>query len=255
MTYTIAVAGKGGVGKTTLCGLLIDTLRSQGGGPILAVDADASANLNEVLGVAAPLTLGSVREDIKTAGSTDKIPTAMTRQDYLDAKFLDALTEEKDYDLLVMGRTQGAGCYCFVNGLLSAYLQKYARNYRFVVVDNEAGMEHLSRGILPRVDMLFIVSDCSRRGIQAAGNIRDLVRELGIRPGAVRFLINKAPPGPLDAGIREEIERQGLELACAVPRDDLIYAYDSAGKPTAALPAESPARQALTALFREALPL
>ena len=148
MAHVIAVAGKGGVGKTTLCGLLIQYLCESGKGPVLAVDADANSNLNEVLGVEVEATLGDIREEIARAemASKNPIPAGMSKADYAEFKFAGALTEEDDFDLLVMGRTQGKGCYCFVNGLLQNQLAKLYPNYPFMVVDNEAGMEHISRG-------------------------------------------------------------------------------------------------------------
>jgi CO dehydrogenase maturation factor len=255
LSYTIAFAGKGGTGKTTLCGLLINSFCREGKGPVLAVDADANSNLNEVLGVEAPVTLGNLREEIKSAGVNEQMPVSMTKQAYLEVKFSHAIIEEQNYDLLVMGRTQGAGCYCFVNGLLTAHLQRYANNYRYVIVDNEAGMEHLSRGVLPQVDLLLIISDCSRRGVQAAGRIRELTGELGMKPGRIRFIINRAPPGELSPGIQEETIRQKLMLAGVVPQDDMISRYDREGIPTAHLPPESEARRALTNIFSEALQL
>ena len=148
MAHVIAVAGKGGVGKTTLCGMLIQYLCEKGKGPILAVDADANSNLNEVLGVEVETTLGDVREEIARAelASENPIPAGLSKADYAERRFEDALVEDDDFDLLVMGRTQGKGCYCFVNGLLQTQLAKYQNNYPYIVVDNEAGMEHISRG-------------------------------------------------------------------------------------------------------------
>ena len=152
MAHVIAVAGKGGVGKTSLTGLLIQNLCRKGKQPLLAVDADANSNLNEVLGVEVKETLGDIREELERAGMdmNSKIPANMSKQDYLEMRLSDALAEEDDFDLMVMGRTQGEGCYCFVNGLLQTQIQKLQYNYPYIVVDNEAGMEHLSRGILPK---------------------------------------------------------------------------------------------------------
>ena len=146
MGKVIAVSGKGGVGKTTLTGLLIQYLCETGRRPVLAVDADANSNLNEVLGVEVETTLGDLREIIEaSAKNDDLIPKNMTKQDYLEMRMNDALTEEDDFDLMVMGRTQGSGCYCYVNGLLQTQIQKLQNNYPYIVVDNEAGMEHISR--------------------------------------------------------------------------------------------------------------
>ena len=178
MGHIIAVAGKGGVGKTTLTGLLIQYLCESGKKPVLAVDADANANLNEVLGVGIECTLGELREEIERAGvdSRYQIPVGMTKQAYLESRLADAITEEDDYDLMVMGRTQGQGCYCFVNGLVQTQIQKLQSNYPYVVVDNEAGMEHISRGLIPTMEIAILVSDCSRRGVQAACSIASLMK-------------------------------------------------------------------------------
>ena len=247
MPQTIAVAGKGGVGKTTLTGMLIQYLAEKKKGPILAVDADANANLNEVLGVEVEATLGDIREEIAKAELAEKspIPAGMSKQDYAEFKFDTALTEEDDYDLPVMGHTQGKGCYCFVNGLLSAQVARRSQHYNYVVVDNEAGMEHISRGILPNVDIVILVSDCSRRGIQAVGRIARLIPECGLKPKKVGLIVNRAPGGVLSEGVQEEIQKQGLELLGVVPHDEGVYEYDSAGTPTTELPPENPVRQAL----------
>lgn len=247
MAHIIAIAGKGGVGKTTLCGLLIQYLCEMGKKPILAVDADANSNLNEVLGIETGVTLGELREDMERAGSDDshKIPTGMTKAAYLDMRLSDALAEEDDYDLMVMGRTQGQGCYCFVNGVVQTQIQRLQAHYPYVVVDNEAGLEHVSRGILPTMDTAILVSDCSRRGVQAAGRIASLMKELNLKPKRVGLIINRAPQGILDEGTLEEVQKQDLELLGVVPHDDMVYQYDCAGKPTVQLPKTSPVRTAL----------
>lgn len=247
MPHTIAVAGKGGVGKTTLTGLMIQYLAEKGNGPILAVDADANSNLNEVLGVEVESTLGDIREEIAKAELAEKspIPVGMSKQDYAEFKFDSALVEDDDYDLLVMGHTQGKGCYCFVNGLLTAQVARHSQNYKYVVVDNEAGMEHISRGILPSVDTVILVSDCSRRGIQAVGRIARLVPECGLKPKTVGLIVNRAPEGVLNEGVQEEIRNQGLTLLGVVPQDEGVYEFDSAGTPTTKLPSNNPVKQAL----------
>jgi CO dehydrogenase maturation factor len=247
MSHVIAVAGKGGVGKTTLCGLLIQYLCEQKKGPVLAVDADANSNLNEVLGVEVDMTLGDVREEIAQAEMAVKspIPAGMSKADYAEWKFNSCLMEEDDFDLLVMGRTQGKGCYCFVNGLLQAQLQKRQNSYPFMVVDNEAGMEHISRGILPSMQTAVLVSDCSRRGVQAVGRIARLIEECDLKPQQVGLIINRAPDGKLNAGTMEEIEKQGLNLLGVVPQDETVYEYDCDGIPTVNLPKDSPVRAAM----------
>lgn len=247
MGHVIAVAGKGGVGKTTLCGLLIQYLCESGKKPVLAVDADANSNLNEVLGVKTEITLGELREEIERAGvdSRYQIPAGITKQDYLEMRLADAITEEDDYDLMVMGRTQGQGCYCFVNGLVQTQIQRLQSHYPYIVVDNEAGMEHISRGILPTMQTAILVSDCSRRGVQAAGIIARLVEELNFKPQKMGLIVNRAPEGRLDAGTMEEIQKQNLELLGVIPHDDMVYRFDCDGRPTIQLPADSPVRAAL----------
>ncbi len=251
MAHTIALAGKGGVGKTTICGMLIEYLCEKKSGPVLAVDADANSNLNEVLGVEVETTLGEIRETIARAetSSTNPIPAGMTKADYAEMMFSSALTEGDDYDLLVMGRTQGKGCYCYVNGILTTQVTKYAKNYRYIVVDNEAGLEHLSRGILPQVDTILLVSDCSRRGVQAAGRLGEMIDELKLGAKEVGLIINRAPGGQLNPGVMEEIEKYHLKLMGVVPHDDTVYEYDAEGKPSVTVPADSPVKQAVHQIF------
>lgn len=250
MAHVIAVAGKGGVGKTTLCGMLIQYLCEKGKGPVLAVDADANSNLNEVLGVKVETTLGDVREEIARAelAKENPIPAGMSKADFAELRFEDALVEDDDFDLLVMGRTQGKGCYCFVNGLLQTQLAKYQNNYPYFVVDNEAGMEHISRGVLPSMQTAILVSDCSRRGVQAVGRIAELIRECDMKPQTIGLIVNRAPGGRLNDGTREEIEKQGLTLLGVVPQDETIYEYDCDGRPTADLPDDNPVKVALRAI-------
>ena len=166
-------------------------------------------------------------------------------------KLSDAVTEEEDFDLMVMGRTQGQGCYCFVNGLVQTQIQKMQSHYPYIVVDNEAGMEHVSRGILPKMETAILVSDCSRRGVKAAGRIAELMKELDFKPKQTGLIINRAPGGELDEGTKDEIEKQNLNLLGVVPHDDLVYRYDCDGKPTVQLPADSPVRAALKGIVEK----
>lgn len=253
MAHVIAIAGKGGVGKTTLCGMMIQYLCDRKKGPVLAVDADANSNLNEVLGVEAETTLGEIREDIARSemNPNSPIPSGMTKADYAEFKFNTALVEEDDYDLLVMGRTQGKGCYCYVNGLLQAQLVKFQNSYPYIVVDNEAGMEHISRGVLPSMETAILVSDCSRRGIQAVGRIAQLIRDCDMKPSTIGLIVNRAPDGRLNEGIKEEIQNQGLTLLGVVPQDEQVYEFDCEGRPSAHIPEESPAKQALYKILND----
>ena len=249
--HTIAVAGKGGVGKTTTCGMIIDYLCKEKQGPILVVDADANSNLNEVLGVEVETTLGEIREELAHAELNGTIPAGMTKADYADFKFSSALIEDDDFDMMVMGRTQGKGCYCYVNGVLKTQVDKYAKNYNYMVMDNEAGMEHIARGTLPHVDTMILVSDCSRRGVQAAARVAEMVRDMELKPGRMGLIVNRAPDGKLDEGVQEEIRAHGLELLGVLPQDDGVYRCDCEGKPSAKLPDDNPVKAALRKIIDE----
>ncbi len=246
MSYNIAVAGKGGTGKTSLTGLLIDNLLKENKKPILVVDADANANINEVLGVDVEATIGQIREEANmTEKRGDSFPGGMTKAQFLQWKLNSIIVEGEGYDLLVMGRSEGEGCYCFVNGILREQVQKISSHYNYVITDNEAGMEHLSRKTSKHIDTLLLVSDCSRRSIQAVARIRDLADELNLSVGSVYLIVNKAPYGELNDGIKEEIKRHDLNLLGVVPLDELIYEYDSNGIPLVNLPKESKSRMAM----------
>lgn len=248
MTMIIAMAGKGGTGKTTIAGLLIRYLLHKGVKPILAVDADANANLNEVLGLKVETTLGEARESMK-----DGVPAGMTRDVYMEYKVQEALVESEGFDLMVMGRPEGAGCYCHANTLLSRYVDRLCGNYRVVVMDNEAGMEHISRLIARRADILLIVSDPTQRGIQAAKRIRDLARELNVEIKTDYVIINRVNGG-LPPAVRAAVKAAGLNLAGHVEEDPLINRYDTDGRPTFELPDDAPSVQALNKIFDAIVP-
>ncbi len=251
MPHTIAVAGKGGVGKTTTCGMIIDYLCNKKRGPVLVVDADANSNLNEVLGVEVETSLGQIREEMAQAELKGTIPKGMTKADYAEFKFNSALIEEDDFDMLVMGRTQGKGCYCYVNGVLKTQVDKYAKNYKYIVMDNEAGLEHVARGTLPHVDTMLLVSDCSRRGIQAAARVAEMITELDLKPGSFGLIVNRAPGGVLEQGVIDEIEKHGLKLLGVLPQDEGVYRCDCDGQPSAKLPEENPVKKALKEIVKD----
>ena len=250
MPHTIAVAGKGGVGKTTTCGMIIDYLTKKGQGPVLVVDADANSNLNEVLGVEAEVTLGTIREEMANAELRGTIPAGMTKADYAEFKFNSALIEEDDFDMIIMGRTQGKGCYCYVNGVLKTQVDKYAKNYKYIVMDNEAGLEHVARGTLPQVDTMLLISDCSRRGIQAVARVAEMIREMELKPGKLGLIVNRAPNGVLDDGVKAEIEKHGLDLLGVLPQDEGVYRCDCDGEPSAKLPDSNPVKVALKGIMQ-----
>ena len=195
-------------------------------------------------------TLGEIREEMARAEMKGTIPAGMTKADYAEYKFNSALIEEDDFDMLVMGRTQGKGCYCYVNGVLQSQVAKYAKNYSYIVMDNEAGLEHIARGTLPHVDTMLLISDCSRRGIQAVARIAEMVEEMGLAPGQMGLIVNRAPGGQLNAGILEEIEKHGLKLFGVLPHDEEVYRCDCEGEPSAKLPDSDPMKVALKGIMQ-----
>jgi CO dehydrogenase maturation factor len=213
--------------------------------PILAVDADANANLNDVLGVRVQATLGEAREGLKK-----DVPVGMTRDLYMEMKVEEALVEGEGYDLMVMGRPEGAGCYCHANTLLSKFMDRLYGNYKVVVMDNEAGMEHMSRLVSRRADILLIVSDPTQRGLQAATRIRDLAGELRLDVKKDFLIINRLR-GDLPHAVREAVDSGGLHLAGTVPEDPLIAQFDTEGRPTAELPDDSVSVRALNGIFEK----
>jgi CO dehydrogenase maturation factor len=244
MAFNIALAGKGGTGKTTIAGLLIKYLVSKGKTPILAVDADSNANLNEVLGLQVNQTLGEAREEMKKGN----VPSGMTKDVFISMRLEEAVVEQKDFDLVVMGQPEGAGCYCAANSLLAGFLEKLVDNYNYIVMDNEAGMEHISRLTTKDVDVLLIVTDTSRRGLQAGMRINKLSRELNIVVGKSYLIVNQAK-GELPREVMEIIAEDGLELAGTIPEDDAVYTYDLKGQPTVTLDENNPAVQQAFAIF------
>jgi CO dehydrogenase maturation factor len=230
--------------------MLINYLCKKNRGPVLVVDADANSNLNEVLGVEVETSLGQIREEMAQAELKGTIPKGMTKADYAEFKFNSALIEDDDFDMLVMGRTQGKGCYCYVNGVLKSQVDKYAKNYSYIVMDNEAGLEHVARGTLPHVDTMLLISDCSRRGIQAAARVAEMVEEMNLNPGQMGLIVNRAPDGKLEAGVMAEIEKHGLKLFGVLPHDEAVYRCDCDGEPSAKLPESDPMKQALKGIMQ-----
>ena len=248
MGVTIGMAGKGGTGKTTLAGLTVKYLASKGLGPILAVDADSNANLNDVLGMEFESTLSEAREEMKKGGQV-----GMTKDILIEMRANEALVESDDFDLIVMGRPEGSGCYCAANTLLTNVLEKLLDNYPYLVIDNEAGMEHISRIIAKQLDVFYVVSDASRRGLTAARRIWELVDEMKIRVKEKYLILNQVK-GEVSPQIMAEIEKEGLNLAGVIPEDDEIYDWDQTGKPTSELGLENRAVAAAYEIFEKTLP-
>jgi CO dehydrogenase maturation factor len=239
MSYQIALAGKGGTGKTTVSSLVIRYLVERGRTPVLAVDADANANLNELLGLPVCQVVGDAREEMKT-----QVPTGMTKETYMELKVQEALVESQGFDLIVMGRPEGPGCYCYANTLLCKYLDILQKNYPYVVVDNEAGLEHISRLNPQDVDLMLVVTDPTKRGILTAERVRDLTRELKIPVKDLKLIVNRSA-GELDPILAEDIRRRGLDLGGVIPADENVVRFDIEGRPMVRLPPDSPAVQAL----------
>jgi len=237
VTKHIAVAGKGGTGKTTLAALIIRYLIERGKKPVLAVDADANANLNEALGLEVRETIASLLEQTKDPKA---VPTGMTKDLFIEYRLNAALSESRDVDLLVMGGPEGPGCYCYPNDLLKKYIESLSKGYPYLVMDNEAGLEHLSRRVAQDVDVLFVVSDATARGIRSAGRVHHLVRSLKTPVDRMYLVVTKTQDGALEA-LREEIENTGLELAGEIPLDPAVAEYDLRGQPLFELPATAPA--------------
>jgi CO dehydrogenase maturation factor len=230
--FTIVISGKGGTGKTTISALLIRSFIEIGEKPVLAVDADPNANLHEALGVTVSETMGSMREE----AFTRRIPPGMNRHDYVRFRFRQALVESEGFDLIAMGRPEGSGCYCFANDLLSECMTELEREYRFIVIDTEAGMEHISRGTIGKPDMLLIVSDPGARGLRTISRIRDIATQLGLEPEKIHIVFNKykSCTAPVDIG---------REMPIAIlPYDPEVEAADLAATPVSQIPPGSPAR-------------
>lgn len=246
MPFSIALAGKGGTGKTTIAGMLIKYLVSLGKKPILAVDADANANLNEVLGLKVLNTLGNAREEMKKG----QVPEGMTKDVFISMKLEEAVNEGENYDLVVMGQPEGTGCYCAANTLLAGFLERLTDNYPYMVMDNEAGMEHLSRLTTRNVDILLIVSDPSRRGLQAAVRIHNLAQSLNVGIKRNCLIINQSKKSP-DEEVLSLIREEKLEFVGTLPEDETLSEYDSKGRPTVELPEDNQAVRAAYAIFEK----
>ena len=228
MTKIIALAGKGGTGKTTTSALLLKYLTSRNMTPVLAVDADANANLNELLDLDVGVTLGQIRKELK-----GDIPSGMSRDQFMEMKIHQSLIEDSGFDLMVMGQPDGPGCYCAANQYLAMTMDKLAENYKYILVDNEAGMEHLSRINLRSIDYLLIISDPSARGIMTARRIADITGPLQLEVQQQYLLVNRAPdpiPPALQEKIDEAVAEADLNLAGIISSSDDLINQELSGK-------------------------
>jgi len=245
LTINIAVAGKGGTGKTSVASLVIRYLLKNGAGPVLAVDADPNANLGESLGLEAKQTVGLILNDFQ--GDKIKIPPGMTKQNYLEYKLNEVVVESEKLDLVTMGRGEGPECYCYPNLVLNL-----ADNYAYMVMDNEAGMEHLSRRTTQNVNELLIVSNHSVKGVRAVARIRDLVSDLKLVVKRQSVIINFVPT-KIDPLVSEELSRLGMKPTAIIPEDEAVYKYDLELKPLLDLPDTSKAVKAVNDLMAKLL--
>jgi CO dehydrogenase maturation factor len=238
MTVTIAVAGKGGTGKTTIAALLIRNLLERGMRPVLAIDADPASNLNTVLGLSLERTVGDIREDTSEKARAGQLEAGVAKADLLDYEINASLVEGEGVDLLAMGRPEGPGCYCAANTMLRTIVDRIAGSYECVVIDNEAGLEHLSRRTTRDVDVLLIVSDPTVRGLTTAGRIVELIGELKTKVGRHYLVINRAPES-LAPELEKVIVRHGLNLLATLPDDRQVADFDAVGSPLVDLPGTS----------------
>ncbi len=261
MTTTIALAGKGGVGKTSIASMIIKYLVETQPGAVLAIDADPSSNLNMVLGLELEWTVGDIREDLLSqvknsltarGAAMGAIAGGVSKHDYLDYQIRSSLSEGDRFDLIAMGQPEGQGCYCAVNHNLRQVIDDISKNYRYVVIDNEAGMEHLSRRTTRDVQHLLIVSDPSHRGIVAAERIASFRHELDIHIDHTGLILNRIP-GEVPPALQERIDQMDIPLIGTVPADDQLMQFEFAGRPFIDLSADSVAIQAVNAIMQKIL--
>jgi len=245
LTFSIAVSGKGGTGKTTIAALLIRTIWRKTGRPVLAVDADPNSNLNELLGVRATKTVGDIREQLLK--EKDKLPLEQTKEDYLNYMIQSSLVESEGFDLLVMGRPEGPGCYCYVNTLLRKIVDSLSKNYPYCVMDAEAGLEHFSRRTTRDVEVLLITTDPSSRGIMTARRIVELVNDLNTKFGKAYVVANRVTSQVAES-LKNQIASSGLECIGTVSEDPLIQRFDLDAKPIIELPESSLAYRSVEAI-------
>jgi len=239
--FTIALSGKGGTGKTTVSSLIIRELIRSGETPILAVDADPNANLHEALGVRIRESLGSMREE----AFSRQIPPGMNRHDYVRLRFRQSLVEAEGFDLVAMGRPEGSGCYCFANDLLCECMLRLERDYKFVIIDTEAGMEHIARGTIGKPDMLLIVSDPGARGLRTVSRIREIATQLGLEQEKIYVVVNRYKSGAAPVDIGEETP------FAVIPDDPAVESADLQATPVSSIPENSPSRLAIRDLVEK----
>lgn len=261
MTTTIALAGKGGVGKTTVAGMIIKYLAENRPGAILAIDADPSSNLNMVLGLALDWTVGDIREDMlaqvresltQSGAAMGALPGGITKAEHLDYEIRSSLAEGDKFDLIAMGRGEGPGCYCAVNHNMREVIDTIGGGYEYVVIDNEAGMEHLSRRTTRDVDHLLVVSDPTQRGIVTAERIAAMRDELDINVANAYLIVNRLT-GEVPAPLQVRIDKIGIPLLGTIPANAELSEFEFSGRPLVELGNQSPVYQAIAAMVEQML--
>ncbi|MFC2168365.1 AAA family ATPase [Acidobacteriota bacterium] len=236
---TIAISGKGGTGKSTIAALMVRWLSRHKPGSVLAVDADSNVNLNVLLGLEIKDTVGAIREEMKKKQSSQNLPGGMSKARFLEYKIQSSLVETPAYDLIAMGRPEGPGCYCYANNLLREILQTLSSQYAYVIIDNEAGMEHLSRRTTLNIDSLLIISDATVRGVRTAANISRLLSDLDIKIGEKRLIVNRLH-GEVSPVLTQTLKEEHLELGLTIPDDKNILDMENKGESIWTLPDSSP---------------
>ena len=244
---TIALSGKGGVGKSTIAALLVRALKERGNGPVFAVDADPNSCLADYLGLSVEKNIGKIREEV--INSITNIPPGMTKESWINLRVQDCIVESKGIDMIELGRPEGPGCYCYINNILREYESSVHRNYRYIVIDNEAGMEHLSRRSTHPIEYLLIVSDVSMPGLKAAGRIHDLSKELNIVTKKKGLILNRADDAVLEKSFHF-IEKTGLDVIGCVPFDPLLDEVGFNNGSLMNIPDDSPALNAVREVVR-----
>lgn len=252
MGYVIAVAGKGGVGKTTTAALIVRYLLKKSMTPVLAVDADPNSNFAESIGIKTENTIGTVLADFLK--NRNAVPPGMSRQSFLELKLHQILKEEKGIDMLVMGCPEGPGCYCAANSMLKSYFEKLSGNYKYVVIDNEAGMEHFSRKTDADIDLLIICSNYSHKGLTTAVRLSGLADMLGINIKSRCLLVNQSPSA-LDEEFIKELKKTNIPYLGRTENDSMITDYEIKGLPLTDLPDTSAAVKNIGEMLNKILTL
>lgn len=238
MSFTIAITGKGGVGKTTLAGLTVNRLIARGCRPVLAVDADPNTCLDAVLGVAMRQTIGGVREEARQLAGKG-LSAGVSKQELLELKISESLVEGPDFDFLAMGRPEGPGCYCYANNVLKNALSEIAKNYPYVVLDNEAGLENLSRRIVQKVDLLVMVADPSRRGLETVRRLHALAREMDIAFDRLAIVVNRLRQADLPPDVETLRAETGARFVMGLPDNADAASLAERGGAVSELPADN----------------